>query len=204
MNCKNVHSAFPVCSLGTLWFYMFQPAVQQKCQQTYNPQLPRLGILNPAAAIWKQGMAAGSVHSQTSLHHWWCSENVLIIQFFQISLLVPTLFLPVCLAQSVPGHGAVCVWWPSTDPVRPRAPWAGWMAAGWATSTVSPLHSPSHAALPELPMLLIPIHSPIHDFRLMNSRCFPTEMGARRFFFPPEKCCPFFRLCFCGKACLKL
>lgn len=73
-------------------------------------------------------------------------------------------------------HGAVCGCWPSTDPGRPRAPRkVGWkqdgsrMAAGCSTPSVAPLHSPSHADLPEFPQLLISIHSPIHGSRLTGA-----------------------------------
>lgn len=98
------------------------------------------------------------------------------LQIFQIPLqtLLSTYQCAWCsLCQD---HGAVCGCCPSTDPGRLRAPRiAGWqqdgsrVAAGCSTPSVAPLHSPSHADLPEFPWLLISIHSPIHGSRLTGA-----------------------------------
>lgn len=163
--------------------------------------------ITPSSTVWafstqqqqsgSRAVAAESTRSQTSLHHWWCLENVLIIQLFQISLPVPAVFLPVCLVQSVPGPWC-CVWvWPSTDPVTPGAAWEGWMAAGWASPSAAPLHSPSHS--PAWISQAAGLHSQPHPW-LQAAEAEQSLLSYRNWckeiFFPPEKCCPFFfRLC---------
>lgn len=163
--------------------------------------------ITPISTVWafsiqqqqsgSRAVAADSMHSWTSLHHWWYLENVLIVQPFQISLPVPVFFLLVCLMQSVAegwccmGGDPVLILWGLELPGRLDD-----TGIGHSFCCPSPQPFPCSLAWTSQDASL---HSQPHPWLQADGGRTVAAFyrnGCKETFFPPEKRCPYFRLCF--------